>query len=132
VRSAALRALGRRGASGQLPAIRARFGDAEEAPEVRASAAQALAALCDQGSLDALTEAVSRVLGERPSADDMLVGTAAVSALGQLHPADLARRLEPLSRARNKPVLGQLATAAQQLPSRCPQAANSAASDTAR
>jgi hypothetical protein len=99
---------------------------------VRASAAQALAALCDQGSLQALTEAASRLLGERPSADEMLVGTAAVTALGQLRPADLARRLEPLSRARNKPVLGQLATAAQQLPSRCPERASSTAGGTAR
>lgn len=132
VRSAALRALGRRGAIASLPAIRARFKDEQETPEVRASAAQALAALCDQGSLEALGQAVSRLLSERPSADDLLVGAAAVTALGQLRPADLAARLQPLSRARNRPVLGQLATAALQVPSRCPAPASSTAGGTAR
>ncbi len=94
---------------------------------MRGAAAQALAALCDHGSLQALTEAVSRLLAERPSADDLLVGTAAVTALGQLGPADLAQRLQPLLGARNRPVLGQLATAALQLPSRCHAPASSMA-----
>ena len=132
VRSAALRTLGRRGSKASLPAIRGRFQDAEEAPEVRASAAQALAALCDQGSLEALTDAVSRLFGERPSVDDLLVGTAAVTALGQLRPPDLAERLRPLLAARNRPVLGQLATAALQAPSSCPASASATAGGAAR
>ncbi|HEU4583487.1 MAG TPA: HEAT repeat domain-containing protein [Polyangiaceae bacterium] len=121
VRSAALRALGQRGAQPFLPAIRERFADAEESGGVRASAAQALAQLCDRGSLDAFTLAARDLLGSR-STDAALVGTASIAALGRLHPADLQQRLEPLARASNQPALRALVLAALEATDRCPLA----------
>jgi len=120
VRSAALRALGQRGAQAFLPALRERFADPEETAGVRASAVQALAQLCDRASLEAFTLAAHQLLGGRSSPDAALVGTAAVAALGRLHPADLMQRLEPLARARSQPALGALVMAALQATDRCP------------
>jgi hypothetical protein len=122
VRSAALRALGQRGAQAFLPALRERFADTRESAGVRASAAQALAQLCDRTSLEPFTLVAHQLVGERPSPDDALLGTAAVAALGRLHPADLAQRLEPLARVRKQPALSALVLAALQAPDRCPLA----------
>ena len=122
MRSAALRALGQRNAQPFLPAIRERFADVEEAGGVRASAAQALAQLCDRGSLDAFTLAARDLLGARPSSDAALVGTASIAALGRLHPADLQQRLEPLVRVSNQPALRALVLAALETTERCPLA----------
>jgi HEAT repeat protein len=127
VRSAALRALGQRGAQPFLPAIRERFADAEESGGVRASAAQALAQLCDRGSLDAFTLAARDLLGAR-STDAALVGTASIAALGRLHPADLQQRLEPLARVSNQPALRALVLAALETTDRCPLSAAGSAS----
>jgi HEAT repeats len=120
VRAASLRALGRRGASAFLPAVRERFADPEEGAAVRAAAAQALAELCDRSSLEALTRATQELLGERPSSDAALLGGAAVAALGRIHPADLAQRLAPLAARGNQPALAQLVQAALQTSERCP------------
>jgi hypothetical protein len=122
VRSAALRALGQRGAQAFVPAIRDRFADAEESAGVRASAAQALAQLCDRGSLDALTLGARELLGEHPSSDEALLASASIAALGRLHPADLQQRLEPLARVRNRPALRALVLAALETTDRCPLA----------
>ncbi|MEY4544044.1 MAG: hypothetical protein RL685_239 [Pseudomonadota bacterium] len=120
VRAAVLRALGRRGARAYVPALRERLDDDEELASVRAAAAQALAELCDVESLPTLTEAAQLLLGERSDVDDMLVGSAAIAALGRLHPPDLEQRLAGFAAARHRPVLGQLAAAALQTPAHCP------------
>lgn len=126
VRAATLRALGQRGARRYLPELRERFSDDEEQAAVRAAAAQALAQLCDAASLPALTEAAQALLAERSDADDMLIGSAAVAALGRLHPPDLSQRLAGLVAARQRPALGQLAVAALQTTERCRAAASNA------
>jgi HEAT repeats len=120
VRAAALRSLGQRGAQAFLPVVRERFADRKESATVREAAARALAQLCDRSSLEALTQSAHQLLGERPSPDDALLATASVAALGRLHPADLAQRLEPLARVNGQPALGALVTAALQAPDRCP------------
>ena len=119
VRSLGLRALGQRGARSQQPAIVARFRDPDEAAPVRAAAARALADLCDPSLLDELTQAAWKMLAERPSPDDVLVGSAAVAALGRLAPADLEQRLAPLGRAQAHPSLERLLRSARQVPNRC-------------
>lgn len=125
VRAAALRALGQRGARGYLPELRERFSDEEELASVRAAAAQALAQLCDAAALPALTEAAQALLGERSDADDMLIGSAAIAALGRLHPPDLERRLAGFAQARQRPALVQLAAAALHTTERCGAAVGS-------
>ncbi len=119
VRSLGLRALGQRGARSQQPAIVARFRDPDEAAPVRAAAARALADLCDPSLLDELTEAAWKMLAERPSPDDVAVGSAAVAALGRLAPADLEQRLAPLARAKAHPSLERMLSSARQAPNRC-------------
>jgi HEAT repeat protein len=119
VRAAALRALGQRGALGYLPELRERFNDEEELPSVRAAAAQALGQLCDGAALPALTETAQALLVEPADADAMLVGSAAIAALGRLHPPDLERRLAGFAQARQRPALVQLAAAALQTTERC-------------
>jgi len=127
VRAAALRSLGQRGAQAFLPAIRELFGDHEQSGAVREAAVRALAQLCDRGSLEALTQSAQQLLGERRSPDEALVSTASVAALGRLHPADLAQRLEPLARVPGQPALGALVMAALQTSERCPLSADAGA-----
>ncbi len=119
VRVAGLRALGQRGARAHVPAIVARFRDEAEAPEVRAAAIRALAALCDTSQLEELTRAAWKLVAERPSPPDVALGGAALAALGRLHPPDLDRRLAPLDRDDTHPNLKQMLTAARHFPERC-------------
>ncbi|HVZ35394.1 MAG TPA: HEAT repeat domain-containing protein, partial [Polyangiaceae bacterium] len=112
VRAASVRALGRRGASGSVALILERFKDPAEAAPVRAGAAEALGELCATSALEPLSAALQRMLGERPAADDLLVGTAAISALGRLHPPDLEQRFAPLLGKESPPVLRHLALVA--------------------
>ena len=95
VRLAALRALGRRGASQFGSAVEERFSDRSEEALVRAAAATALGDLCDASALDALTRAALRLLDEHPHPEDVVVGVAALTALGRLAPKDLPERLAP-------------------------------------
>ncbi len=95
-------ALGAHQASSELGKIRARLRDEEEYPMVRAAAAQALAALCDTSSLDTLTKYAQKLVDPMANAQEHLVGSAALLALGDMHPADLETRLKPL-RAKGAP-----------------------------
>lgn len=95
VRGRALDALGAHRAVAYAEPVRERVADPEEHIEVRARAILALAAMCDKGSLDDFTKyamRAARPLDER----DRRLGSAAVAALGMLHPADLSARLAPL------------------------------------
>jgi HEAT repeat protein len=89
VRQQVLTALGRRGASGHASAIAERFMDPAEDPRVRGAAVSALSALCDPRHVDAMTRAVRQLLAPRPTAADVVVGRAALQALGQLAPERL-------------------------------------------
>jgi hypothetical protein len=96
VRGAALVALGRRRASGAHDAVRERLEDVAEDPDVRATAARVLGAMCDASSADRLT-GIARLLalpGLPDDAQSMALG--ALEGLAAMHPADLADRLAPL------------------------------------
>jgi hypothetical protein len=86
---------------------------------VRVSAARALAALCDDGSRDALTAAVRFGAERSDSAGGAAVAVAAAAALGRLHPTDLAERLAPLTRKDSPSALRQAAETALRSDDRC-------------
>lgn len=88
VRGAAVRALVSRGARSQLKAIRARAFDKEESVDVRRDAIEGLGHLCDVGSVDALTDIAKSAGGQ--------LALAAIVALGDIHPGDLASRLSAI------------------------------------
>ncbi|WP_437678489.1 HEAT repeat domain-containing protein [Sorangium sp. So ce131] len=95
VRGDALDGLGAHRATAHIEAVRDRAEDKAEDVEVRARAILALGAMCDRSSVDLWTRLALRAkapLGER----DQRLGTAALAALGAVHPADLPARLEPL------------------------------------
>jgi len=102
VRAHVIIALGEHHATSEVGKIRERLLNEEEFPMVRAAAAQALASLCDTSSLDALTRYAQKLIDPMASTQDHMVGSAALIALGEMHPADLAKRLEPL-RAKGAP-----------------------------
>ena len=114
VRAHVIVALGEHHASAELGKIRARLLDEEEYPMVRAAAAQALAALCDTSSLDALTGYARKLVDPMANDQDHIVGSAALLALGDMHPADLAKRLEPLQAKGAPPQAHQAADAVMQ------------------
>jgi HEAT repeat protein len=93
VRAAAIQALGGHAATAYEGPIRSRMADEHEDIDVRLAAARALGALCDAHSADALSDyAVTGA--SSPDPNDVALGLAATGALGQIHPADLARRLK--------------------------------------
>jgi hypothetical protein len=102
VRAHVLLALGAHHALAELPKIRERLLDTEEHPLVRAAAAQALAALCDMGSVATLTSYAQKLADPLADANQHMIGAASLLALGELRPADLATRLQPL-RAKGAP-----------------------------
>ncbi|MBI2395328.1 MAG: HEAT repeat domain-containing protein [Deltaproteobacteria bacterium] len=93
VRGAAVRALVTRGGRSQLPAIRKRAFDPRETVDVRAEAIGALGKLCDKASVDDLFDLVKR--GSSSDGAHQLA-LAAIDALGELHPPDLAQRLSAI------------------------------------
>jgi hypothetical protein len=119
VRAAAVRGLGRRRVRSALPQIAELFKDSAEVPVVRAAAAHALADACDQRQIDALTRAAHALLADRPAPDDVLVGSAALSALGRLAPVDLEQRLLPFRKVQGRPALEQWVDAARNADERC-------------
>ncbi|HYQ03967.1 MAG TPA: HEAT repeat domain-containing protein [Polyangiaceae bacterium] len=114
VRAHVIVALGEHHVSADLDKIRKRLLDEEEYPMVRAAAAQALAAFCDVSSLDALTRYAQKLIDPMASPQDHMVGSAALLALGEMHPADLAKRLEPLRAKGAPPQARQAADAVMQ------------------
>ena len=96
VRGRALDGLGAHHAVAHVEAIRARQDDTGEDVEVRARAILALGAMCDQKSLAQWTKLARGA--KAPTDDrDKRLGGAAIVALGEMHPADLAERLAPLT-----------------------------------
>ena len=95
VRGRALDGLGAHRATAHLEAVRDRQDDDGEHGEVRARAILALGAMCDRKSIDAWTKLA---LGAKSPIDERsrVLGGAAIAALGDAHPADLATRLAPL------------------------------------
>ena len=102
VRAHVIAALGAHHESAQLGKIRERLSDEDEYPMVRAAAAQALAALCDDKSLDELTNYAQKLADPMADPQTHMVGAASLLALGELRPSDLEARLAPL-RAKGAP-----------------------------
>jgi HEAT repeat protein len=95
VREGAILALARRNARSYAGAIQDRLTDAKEDPTVHVAAARALGLLCDAKSTDLLVHfAVAGASSPDPA--EVAVGLVATSALGKLHPVDLASRFAPL------------------------------------
>ena len=97
VRARSVRALGERRAAGVASRVRDRLIDAEEWPEVRAEAARALGALCDNESTDELVAFAQKLADPMASPEAQQIATAAVMALGRLAPPNLAQQLAPLN-----------------------------------
>ena len=114
VRAHVIVALGEHQVRSDLEKIQARLRDEEEYPMVRAAAAQALAALCDTSSLDTLTSYAQKLLDPMATAQDHLIGSTALLALGDMHPADLETRLKPLRAKGAPPQARQAADAVMQ------------------
>ncbi len=111
VRASVVRALGAHRALAELPKIRERLADPDEWPLVRAASAQALAAMCDASSVIPLTGYAQKLAEPMADAGEHLLGAAALLALGELRPADLPARLEPLRKPGAPPQARQAAEA---------------------
>ncbi len=96
VRAPVVHALGARHASTYAGDVRDRLGDKDEAVEVRMQAARALGAMCDRGSLDVLTSYAHKAADRLSTEELQSIGSAAIVALGRIHPPDLQKRLAPL------------------------------------
>jgi HEAT repeat protein len=96
VRAAAISALAERGAVAARKPIRERLEDSREDLDVRLSAAHALGALCEARAVDRLTELARAGAGPIVDEGGSQLSTAAIEALGMIHPPDLATRLAPL------------------------------------
>ena len=119
VRVNILDALGAHKAKAQADAIFAHAG-IEEHIEVRAHAILALAVLCDARAASEWTKAA--LLSKTPADEgDRRIGGAAIAALGELHPKDLAERLAPLLTKDTPPFVREMAKAAIANPGSCPK-----------
>jgi HEAT repeat protein len=96
VRGALIDALALHQARAYAGAVRERLDDVQEIPIVRTAAARALGAMCDPGQLERLTELARAAADPMASGEDLTLGLAAIAALGDIHPADLAGRLAKL------------------------------------
>ena len=96
VRGAAIVALAKHRARGLHGAIRERLDDMEEDGDVRAAAARALGAVCDESSIPRLTELARKLGTPGMSEEDQQVALGALVGLAALKPRDLTDRLAPL------------------------------------
>jgi HEAT repeat protein len=119
VREAAVAALAAHGAARARDAIRARLVDPAEEPDVRLAAARAVSALCDREAIDPLTDLARAGALRLASETDVQLGLTATVALGALHPADLAKRLAPLTASDARPESRAAAARALATPATC-------------
>jgi hypothetical protein len=111
VRAAAIVALATHKAVEFESPILARLVDRREDLEVRVAAAQALGALCDVRAIGTLAD--DAVLGaSSPDPSEVALGLAATSALGEIHPEDLEKRLQRIRAKGNRPDAQRAAEAA--------------------
>lgn len=111
VRGRALDALGAHKAKPYAEKIRGRQDDPEEQIEVRARATLALASMCDTRSMEDWTKYAHRSIKPMDERERRM-GSAAIAALGIVHPSDLKQRLAPLLSKDAMPVVREMAKAA--------------------
>jgi hypothetical protein len=87
--------------------------------EWRVAAVRALGATCHSASLDRLTELAHAAASPAASDTEVQLAAAAIEALGQLHPADLAARLAPFGAKTVPPYARHLAKQALDAPPAC-------------
>jgi hypothetical protein len=96
VRAAALVSVALRHTAALGAAVRERLEDRDEEPEVRASAAAALGAVCDWSSLDRLTALTHALAAQGTTEDEQPIALGALMGLAAMQPHDLRERLAPL------------------------------------
>jgi hypothetical protein len=111
VRSAVLVALATHKALAFAPSVLARLVDPHEDPDVRVAAAHAAGALCDAHAADPLAE-YAVVGASSPDPNAVALGLAATDALGEMHPPELAKRLQKIRGKGNRPDAQRAAAAA--------------------
>ena len=110
VREAIITALAAHRARAYSDAVTGRLDDTQELTPVRAAAARALGSMCEAKQLDRLTQLARGAADPMASGEDLELGLAAIDALSDIHPADLAGRLAKL---RDKSVRDAVRTAAE-------------------
>lgn len=120
VRASALESLGAHRARNHSSVAIEALSDKDEDPDVRVAAAHALARMCESRGLDALTSAARFGVSPVASLEDLTVATAALRALGAIHPADIASRLAPLLEGDVRAEMRRAAQSAIQEKGSCP------------
>ncbi len=90
----------------------------DESAEVRARAILALGVLCDASKIDAWTS-LAKLSVQGMSDGERMIGAAAIAALGDVKPKDLAKRLAPLLDPKAPRNVREAARAALEAPSGC-------------
>jgi HEAT repeat protein len=103
VRVAVADALGSRQSLASGEALLERLDDSKERVEVRVAAANSLGQICYEPAIDTLTDQVKKLKSAGMDLRDRAISASALSALGQIHPTDLAKRLEPLLSGKDVP-----------------------------
>ena len=118
VRGTALDGLGAHQAKEHAKAVRERAEANDEMVDVRARALLALGAMCDKDSVDLLTR-MAQGARSMTSEVDRRLGAAALHALGDLQPDDLARRIALLTAGDAPALVREMARSALSARSRC-------------
>jgi HEAT repeat protein len=118
VRARAIDGLALHRAKNHLVDLRQIADREDESPEVRSRAILALGVLCDASKIDAWTT-LARLSMQGMSDGERMIGTAAIAALGDLKPKDLAKRLAPLLDPKAPRNVREAARAAFEAPSEC-------------
>lgn len=118
VRARAVDGLAVHRAKNHLPALRQISDAEEETPEVRARAILALGVLCDASRIDAWTT-LSKLAIHGMSDGERMIGSAAIAALGDVKPKDLAKRLAPLLDPKTPRNVREAVRAALEVQSEC-------------
>ena len=119
VRQRSIVALAARHAKPYTDIIRDHLTNVKEDPIVRASSARAAGLLCDAKATELLASLAVKG-GSSTDAGEVALGLVATSALGKLHPADLASRFAPLQSKGVRPDARAAAMSALADPAHCP------------
>jgi hypothetical protein len=119
VRSAALLAVGQRRVTRLADDVRDVLESSDELPGVRRAAASTAARLCDAKAVDILTELALKRNDPLQDPTQRSLSLAALSALAELGPTDLRRRVAPLMSQESAPGARQAAARALATKPRC-------------